>query len=135
MRLLQFERGQHPGEQACFRLCSQNTAPEADMRALCKHRHQHEACVASTSSRCDASAKPRLRSAQRAKHKQQQQKRTSVRASAVEDVDIQVFRFTLGIPGFDDANIPRVVGFLGAALLALNHSASSAVSDAQVCPH
>lgn len=32
-----------------------------------------------------------------------------------------VFRFTLGIPGFDDSNIPRVVGAVVAALVALNH--------------
>ena len=38
-----------------------------------------------------------------------------------EDADIAVFRFTLGIPGFDDALIPRVVGVLGAALLIANH--------------
>ena len=32
-----------------------------------------------------------------------------------------VFRFTLGIPGFDDALIPRAVGALGAAALVANH--------------
>jgi hypothetical protein len=37
------------------------------------------------------------------------------------DLDVQVFRFTLGIPGFDDANIPRVIGAVGAVLLTLNH--------------
>lgn len=37
------------------------------------------------------------------------------------DLDVQVFRFTLGIPGFDDANIPRVIGTVGAGLLVLNH--------------
>jgi hypothetical protein len=38
-----------------------------------------------------------------------------------DDPDLAVFRFTLGIPGFDDALIPRVVGVAGAALLLLNH--------------
>ncbi|KAK9822186.1 hypothetical protein WJX81_008371 [Elliptochloris bilobata] len=38
-----------------------------------------------------------------------------------EEADVAVFRFTLGIPGFDDAQIPRVVGAVGAALLAANH--------------
>ncbi len=32
-----------------------------------------------------------------------------------------MFRFTLGIPGFDDDLIPRVVGVVGAALLIGNH--------------
>lgn len=41
--------------------------------------------------------------------------------AGAEDADIAVFRFTLGIPGFDDALIPRVVGVLGAALLIANH--------------
>lgn len=49
------------------------------------------------------------------------------------ELDLAVFRFTLGIPGFDDALIPRVVGALGAALLALNHVLTeSAVSGAQL---
>lgn len=38
-----------------------------------------------------------------------------------ESVDVAIFRFTLGIPGFDDDLVPRVVGFLCAALLAGNH--------------
>lgn len=50
-----------------------------------------------------------------------------------QEVDVQVFRFTLGIPGFDDAYIPRVVGFVGGALLTVNHVLSeSPVSAAQV---
>lgn len=32
-----------------------------------------------------------------------------------------MFRFTLGIPGFNDALLPRLVGVLGAALLVANH--------------
>lgn len=52
---------------------------------------------------------------------------------ALDDLDVAVFRFTLGIPGFDDALIPRVVGILGAALLLVNHLLSDgAVTDAQV---
>ena len=42
-----------------------------------------------------------------------------------------MFRFTLGIPGVDDAVIPRVVGLAGAALLWANHSLSIAPSAAQ----
>jgi hypothetical protein len=42
-------------------------------------------------------------------------------AAGADDPDIAVFRFTLGIPGFDDALIPRVAGALGAALLVINH--------------
>lgn len=38
-----------------------------------------------------------------------------------EDLDVAVFRFTLGIPGFDDSNIPRVVGAVVAALVVVNH--------------
>ena len=47
-----------------------------------------------------------------------------------------VFRFTLGIPGFDDAQIPRVVGAAGAALLAANHFLGAGTpSPAQARPH
>ncbi|PNH01502.1 hypothetical protein TSOC_012610, partial [Tetrabaena socialis] len=38
-----------------------------------------------------------------------------------EDLDVAVFRFTLGIPGFDDRLIPRVVGCAIGALLVLNN--------------
>jgi hypothetical protein len=38
-----------------------------------------------------------------------------------EELDVAVFRFTLGIPGFDDSNIPRVIGAAVAALVAINH--------------
>lgn len=38
-----------------------------------------------------------------------------------ESVDVAIFRFTLGIPGFDDDLVPRVVGILCAVLLAGNH--------------
>ena len=47
--------------------------------------------------------------------------------------DLAVFRFTLGIPGFDDANIPRVIGVLCLLLLVLNHAfGSSSPALAQV---
>lgn len=38
-----------------------------------------------------------------------------------DELDVAVFRFTLGIPGFDDSNIPRVVGTVVAAAVAINH--------------
>jgi hypothetical protein len=38
-----------------------------------------------------------------------------------EDLDVAVFRFTLGIPGFEDRMIPRVVSYVGGGLLAVNH--------------
>eukprot|EP00898_Chlorokybus_atmophyticus_P004466 jgi/Chlat1/501/Chrsp103S01103 len=41
-----------------------------------------------------------------------------------DDLDVAVFRFTLGIPGFEDRYIPRVVGIGVAALLAANHLAT-----------
>ncbi len=50
-----------------------------------------------------------------------------------DEIDMAVFRFTLGIPGFNDSLIPRVVGVLAAALLVLNHFLDNASpSDAQV---
>ena len=38
-----------------------------------------------------------------------------------DGVDVAVFRFTLGIPGFEDRLIPRFVGAFGAGLVAVNH--------------
>ncbi|KXZ41573.1 hypothetical protein GPECTOR_384g189 [Gonium pectorale] len=38
-----------------------------------------------------------------------------------DEIDVAVFRFTLGIPGFDDRLVPRVVGGVIGALLLLNH--------------
>jgi hypothetical protein len=56
----------------------------------------------------------------------------AARGGGGDDMEVAVFRFTLGIPGFDDALIPRVVGFIGAAALLANHLASpQPVSDAQ----
>ncbi|MCO5588041.1 hypothetical protein L7F22_041995 [Adiantum nelumboides] len=36
-------------------------------------------------------------------------------------VDVSVFRFTLGIPGFNDSDLPRVLGIVFGAILVLNH--------------
>ncbi|KAG2485093.1 hypothetical protein HYH03_016190 [Edaphochlamys debaryana] len=50
-----------------------------------------------------------------------------------EDIDVAVFRFTLGIPGFEDRFIPRVVGVAIGALLVLNHVlGAEPAPDAQV---
>lgn len=49
-----------------------------------------------------------------------------------DDIELAVFRFTLGIPGFDDSLIPRVVGLLGSFLILINHILSpQPVSDPQ----
>eukprot|EP00897_Mesotaenium_endlicherianum_P005183 jgi/Mesen1/4693/ME000241S03737 len=49
------------------------------------------------------------------------------------DLDFAIFRFTLGIPGFDDSDLPRVLGISFGILLALNHIASPhPVLDAQL---
>ncbi|KAL3132696.1 hypothetical protein ABBQ32_009206 [Trebouxia sp. C0010 RCD-2024] len=44
-----------------------------------------------------------------------------VRAAEDGELELAVFRFTLGIPGFDDTYIPRVVGGFGLLLLLGNH--------------
>eukprot|EP00884_Botryococcus_braunii_P011050 jgi/Botrbrau1/19947/Bobra.0059s0064.1 len=50
-----------------------------------------------------------------------------------DDTDFAVFRFTLGIPGFDDALIPRAVGVIGGLGLLFNHVLGTAnPSGAQV---
>ncbi len=55
------------------------------------------------------------------------------RAPGRDDLDFAVFRFTLGIPGFDDDSIPRVVGILGLLLLSANHlAAGSAAGSASL---
>ncbi|KAL3157093.1 hypothetical protein ABBQ38_001339 [Trebouxia sp. C0009 RCD-2024] len=46
---------------------------------------------------------------------------TVVRAAEDGELELAVFRFTLGIPGFDDTYIPRVVGGFGLLLLLGNH--------------
>ncbi len=49
-------------------------------------------------------------------------------------MDVAVFRFTLGIPGFEDRLIPRVVGVIGLVLLGVNHIlGAQPPPDAQVC--
>ncbi|KAG6549458.1 hypothetical protein Mapa_008993 [Marchantia paleacea] len=49
------------------------------------------------------------------------------------DLDISVFRFTLGIPGFDDSDLPRVLGISFGGLLVLNHAFSlSSMTAAQL---
>ena len=46
-----------------------------------------------------------------------------------------MFRFTLGIPGFNDALLPRLVGMLGAVLLVANHlSDQGSATPAQAGP-
>lgn len=86
------------------------------------------AALATGSTRIYSVLCPRQR--QNSHHQKQARELTVTRS---QEVDVQVFRFTLGIPGFDDANIPRVVGFLGGSLLAVNHLLSaSPISDAQV---
>ena len=50
--------------------------------------------------------------------------RARTRASGEDEDEFAVFRFTLGIPGFDDEDVPRVVGALGAAGLFANRVAA-----------
>lgn len=45
----------------------------------------------------------------------------AVHAGNDAELELAVFRFTLGIPGFDDTYIPRVVGSLGLLILLANH--------------
>lgn len=61
----------------------------------------------------------RLKCAHRRQH-------TCAAAGQDSDAEFAVFRFTLGIPGFDDDQIPRVIGLFGAALLVINHLAAGA---------
>ena len=56
-------------------------------------------------------------------------RRTTTRAA--DDDEFAVFRFTLGIPGFDDQDIPRVIGLLGTSLLVVNHLSGASPSEAQ----
>lgn len=63
----------------------------------------------------------------------QRRRRAALRpaAAANDEAEVAVFRFTLGSDAAD-AMVPRVVGGVGAALLALNHFLGEAPSDAQV---
>lgn len=47
-----------------------------------------------------------------------------------DEPEVAIFRFTLGIPGFDDALLPRVVSVLGSILLVVNHVAASVNTEA-----
>eukprot|EP01026_Neomeris_dumetosa_P073478 TRINITY_DN7565_c0_g1_i7.p1 TRINITY_DN7565_c0_g1~~TRINITY_DN7565_c0_g1_i7.p1 ORF type:complete len:295 (-),score=38.42 TRINITY_DN7565_c0_g1_i7:125-1009(-) len=60
------------------------------------------------------------------KHKQTFDHRRIIQTQAKsglgdEDVDVAVFRFTLGIPGFEDRFIPRVIGTIILTLMLINH--------------
>ena len=78
----------------------------------------------STSSSSSLSLKTGTRGSER--------RRGRTRTNANEDdEDFAIFRFTLGIPGFDDGDIPRVLGILAGALLIANHASSDNVSSAQ----
>lgn len=50
-----------------------------------------------------------------------QHRTLTVHAGNDTELELAVFRFTLGIPGFDDTLIPRVVGCLGILVLVANH--------------
>lgn len=111
------KRTKPSGMEQCFGTCRR--------RKVCKHASSQ------TNHPCRVSHHPCSTSRQSCRRRHRVGLRRSV-ACAARDLDIQVFRFTLGIPGFDDAYISRVVGFLGLALLAVAHGASSSLSDAQV---
>ncbi|CAK9864766.1 unnamed protein product [Sphagnum jensenii] len=56
-------------------------------------------------------------------------------AAAPPEVDLSVMSFTLGIPGFDDSELPRLLGILFGSCIVLNHVLSSPgglISDAQL---
>lgn len=42
-------------------------------------------------------------------------------SSSSRSLDVSFFRFTLGIPGFDDSDLPRVLGIAFGAIVLLNH--------------
>ncbi|KAL6770680.1 CCB2 [Auxenochlorella protothecoides x Auxenochlorella symbiontica] len=48
-------------------------------------------------------------------------RRAAVLICASKRRDVDMMRFTLGIPGFDDAQIPRIIGLAGGSLLIANH--------------
>lgn len=56
-----------------------------------------------------------------------------IKVVCADEPDIAIFRFTLGIPGFDDSEIPRVLGWAALLLLAVNHVLNQApLDDSQV---
>ncbi|KAK3237407.1 hypothetical protein CYMTET_52517 [Cymbomonas tetramitiformis] len=64
------------------------------------------------------------------------QKTPAPRAQSNEgDMELAVFRFTLGIPGLDDEQIPRIVGFIGGILLLVNRAVVDIPAAAQVQPY
>lgn len=77
---------------------------------------------------------PRLRPHLFFKHRRpddELRKTSDLISRAVRDEDFAIFRFTLGIPGIDDDEIPRVVGFLCTSLVLFNHVDSVHPSEAQ----
>lgn len=61
-----------------------------------------------------------------------QQNTVTVHAGSDSELELAVFRFTLGIPGFDDTFIPRVVGSFSILVLIANHLLGpDTVSDTQ----
>eukprot|EP00878_Enallax_costatus_P043595 GHUV01051623.1.p1 GENE.GHUV01051623.1~~GHUV01051623.1.p1 ORF type:complete len:162 (+),score=42.71 GHUV01051623.1:133-618(+) len=81
--------------------------------------------------RCWPAQQPRMQ-----QRRQQQLISCATPGLGDEDLDVAVFRFTLGIPGFDDSNIPRVVGAVVAALVVVNHLlGAQPAPPAQVCEH
>jgi hypothetical protein len=99
----------------------------------CNHLwiHHHPHIRLATLSHCNLTdySTPHRPNSKLISHAQQNPSPTS------DDLDVAVFRFTLGIPGFDDALVPRVVGAAGAVLLAINHFlglSSSTTPDAQL---
>jgi hypothetical protein len=84
-----------------------------------------DAACARTSRRAHEHARAGLRDGARRRSDASARARIDVRTRAVEDEDeFAIFRFTLGIPGFDDEDIPRAVGALGALGLCANRFAA-----------
>ncbi|XP_024525293.1 protein COFACTOR ASSEMBLY OF COMPLEX C SUBUNIT B CCB2, chloroplastic isoform X1 [Selaginella moellendorffii] len=61
-----------------------------------------------------------------------QRKNARLKLRASRDVDVSVLRFTLGIPGFDDSKLPRILGFTFGGLIVVNHIFSQLVPPAQL---
>ncbi|KAK9866351.1 hypothetical protein WJX84_000970 [Apatococcus fuscideae] len=64
-------------------------------------------------------------------HPTQATKDSGPMATPDPGTDLAVFQFTLGIPGFDDALIPRIIGCAVNVLLVANHLAASNPAPAQ----
>mmetsp|Transcript_5952 Transcript_5952/g.17036 ORF Transcript_5952/g.17036 Transcript_5952/m.17036 type:complete len:345 (+) Transcript_5952:52-1086(+) len=103
-------------------LLPKNTLRYSDLRSAA---HLHFSFLSQPISPCSF----RQRDAPASQLAPLKQRRQLVRAAAgQDDLDFAVFRFTLGIPGFDDDLIPRVVGVLGAVLLTANHLAAGSAA-------